>query len=480
MSKTLSIIVVTLLLSLGAVNSYAGYNDARKHYYSRSNKSSYKSLFAISRELTKSGLYFAAVPFLKEYLVRFPKFKSDQLDRLVERLVDRVGIRQFEVMPINVLARINTPTIRYVLSKKLFRQRKFKAALKELRSGIPMTHSIKPFALMITASIETILKQHKDAAKSYQICIARSNLALKKGGLTGQKKRQLTITRDYCLVGVARSTFSYGNYQDANLNYLDLEKGSHIWPEILFEEAWNSFYLKDYNRTLGKLVTYKAPIFTHIVNPEIEVLKALTYLELCLWDDARNAVDTFYNKHKKKSDQLIKYVKNHYRDYRHFYLLTKSRTEGAKGKGKIIDKIVESIIRDPAYGEMLIAFQGGRDEFAVLKSFPADKFKKEVKSNLQSALLLQRDLIGAYAQKVFRQQARDFKKMLVNMSYIKLEVLSRRKSDIYMNVSDTDGKRGDFQHLLRNEKQYFWNFNGEFWADELGDYVFALRSECRQ
>ena len=30
----------------------------------------------------------------------------------------------------------------------------------------------------------------------------------------------------------------------------------------------------------------------------------------------------------------------------------------------------------------------------------------------------------------------------------------------------------------RNEKQYFWDFNGEFWADELGDYVFALKSEC--
>ena len=29
------------------------------------------------------------------------------------------------------------------------------------------------------------------------------------------------------------------------------------------------------------------------------------------------------------------------------------------------------------------------------------------------------------------------------------------------------------------KKQYFWNFNGEFWADELGDHVFSLKSECK-
>ena len=63
------------------------------------------------------------------------------------------------------------------------------------------------------------------------------------------------------------------------------------------------------------------------------------------------------------------------------------------------------------------------------------------------------------------------------MSYLKLEILSRRKDRLYSGVQDF-GKRGDIAYLQRSQKQYFWNFNGEFWADELGDYVFALKSEC--
>ena len=30
----------------------------------------------------------------------------------------------------------------------------------------------------------------------------------------------------------------------------------------------------------------------------------------------------------------------------------------------------------------------------------------------------------------------------------------------------------------RRDDQFYWSFNGEFWNDELGDYVFGLESEC--
>jgi hypothetical protein len=65
------------------------------------------------------------------------------------------------------------------------------------------------------------------------------------------------------------------------------------------------------------------------------------------------------------------------------------------------------------------------------------------------------------------------------MSYIKLEILALRKERLYQVESESKkSKRGDIKYIQRNDKQYFWTFNGEFWADELGDYVFALRSEC--
>jgi hypothetical protein len=44
-------------------------------------------------------------------------------------------------------------------------------------------------------------------------------------------------------------------------------------------------------------------------------------------------------------------------------------------------------------------------------------------------------------------------------------------------VSFNDRSRGNIVPRRRDD-QLWWSFNGEFWTDELGDYVFALESEC--
>jgi nitrous oxidase accessory protein NosD len=86
-------------------------------------------------------------------------------------------------------------------------------------------------------------------------------------------------------------------------------------------------------------------------------------------------------------------------------------------------------------------------------------------------------LLGSYAQSQFQEKYNQLSTSLQDMSFIKLEVLSRKKQSLYESKS-LEGKRGDVKYIDRNEKQYFWDFDGEFWADELGDYVFALGSEC--
>ena len=102
--------------------------------------------------------------------------------------------------------------------------------------------------------------------------------------------------------------------------------------------------------------------------------------------------------------------------------------------------------------------------------------------NLKEALGTQRNLIGSYIRGQLQLYAAQIVKAFEDMSYIKLEVLSKRKAELYENVISRDGDsraRGNIAHLRRTDKQYFWTFNGEFWADELGDYVFSLKSECR-
>jgi hypothetical protein len=290
--------------------------------------------------------------------------------------------------------------------------------------------------------------------------------------------RQLTVNRDYCIVGIPRTQFAGGEYLKANMTYLDLDKSSYVWPEILFEEAWNSFYLRDYNRTLGKLVTYKAPVLDFIFNPEINVLESLSYMEMCLWDDTGKVVDDFYSRYERDHNELKQFLNTQGKNYRYFYLLAQSRLKGNVQGNDLLNTLLYAIIRDPAYAELYDSFQNGRDEIEKVNRTNIPNFKRILNLNLRESMILQRDMIGAYVRSQLEQYVAQMNQTFIDMSYIKLEVLDRRKTSLYSPEVSMNRGRGSVQNLERTDKQYFWTFNGEFWADELGDYVFSLKSEC--
>ena len=472
MKKTY-LILFLLTFGMGAQASIQG---ARK-IYTVGDKSRYPQMAA---ELIQDKMYFSAIPFIKEYLASTTKVNDAAVDKVLDDLITQVGVKQFEVLPANILEKSNAPTIRYILARKAFRLGKYDQALKYLERKIEDWHKVKPFALLLEASTYAVSKREDKAGAVFRECIEVAEQQIKKED-NKERLRQLKITRDYCVVGIPRAQFALTKFNDAYSTYLDLPKSSYIWPEILFEEAWNSFYLKDYNRTLGKLVTYKAPVFDYTFNPEIEVLKALSYMEMCLWEDSKKTVEDFYTNYENDNIGFKKFIDSLGKDYRQYYLLVKDRAEGKYRQNKILSTALAQIGRDPAYLELYNSFNNGREEIERLKNLPGDNLKAALNENLRESLSLQRNLIGSYIRGQLQLNAAQVVRSFEDMSYIKLEVLSKRKTELYDDVTlrSADKKRGDVAHLRRTDKQYFWTFNGEFWADELGDYVFSLKSECK-
>jgi hypothetical protein len=366
------------------------------------------------------------------------------------------------------------------LARKAFRQGKYDLALKFLDKEIEDSNPVKPYALMLEGSIYSLTKKENKAVETFNECVKISQSHLSREN-NKDRLRQLKINRDYCIVGIPRSQFAMTKYDAAYTSYLDLEKSSYIWPEILFEEAWNSFYLKDYNRTLGKLVTYKAPVFNYILNPEVEVLKALAYMELCLWDDSKKSVESFYSRYEKEYDVYKKSIDSLGKDYKQYFSAISDFTPYKSTRNEILNSALMTISKDPAYLELYSSYNAGRGEVDKLKAINNEKLKVLLGENLKEALLTQRNLIGSYVRGQLQLYSAQFIKAFEDMSYIKLEILDKRKTELYEDISYRSGgrSRGNFAYLKKTDRQYFWTFNGEFWADELGDYVFSLKSECK-
>lgn len=440
----------------------------------KSQSNRFQNYPAIIEALADEHLYYSSVPFIKEYLFKAPRI-SARLDEVIDFIATKVGIRQFELLPRRALKKATGPTFRYIRAKQLFRKRKYRKVVSILRGIRRKSHPVLPFSQHLMASSYALLGSYQWAQKSFQECFTSSEDALKRT-FDRDRMRQLEINRDSCLLGRARVHFAQGKYQRASSIFSDLSKESPIWPDVLFEEAWTSFYKKHYNQTLGKLSTYNSPLLKFVFNPEVEELKAFSYLKMCLYSDAKKVVENFYANYEKDTKSLKRILSKGKKNFRFYYLLAKDRMEREVPSTRTLNLILGTIIRDPAFLEMHKSFQEARYEMGRIQEIRNKKLKRVLMNAMTSSIALQRDLMGDYVRSSLKGQYYQIKRILKSLSYIKLEVLSQKRERVFQKSSKRS--RGDIRYLSRASDQYFWTFDEEFWIDELGDYVFSLKSEC--
>lgn len=465
---------ICFLLLLMTSSVWASYEAAERNYGQGTiSLAGYRRTLI---DLINGGYYFSTVPWMKDYIVRNERPLDSEMEKALDTMLYHTGVKPFEALPEKVLERSRTGNIRYILAKKLLKRKKYREALEEI-NGVSSDHPAYPFSTHLKATILSHLKSYDQAETVFRDCIRVSEKKMDKTDSIVQKN-QLETNRDYCVSGIGRVQFAQDNFKKAELTYLDIEKDSFVWPEILFEEAWTSYYLKNYNRTLGKLVSYKAPVFDFIFNPEIEVLRALTYLKMCLYEDARKTADDFYSELLKPSRDLRKFLLSRGKDYRYFYNLM-ADFEGKKSAPlPVINNILRSVGKDPAYLEMKSALTSAISEYNQLRKRSGSSMNANLIRNVKTLADEYRTSLGAYVRSGLVSKYAELYSAFQGMSYINLEVLAQKKERLYQTDLVEGKKRGDVKYIERNDKQYFWTFNGEFWADELGDYVFALRSEC--
>ena len=455
-------------------NAWSSYEAAAKNYGKGSiSLSGYRRTII---ELVKGGYYFSTVPWMKDYIVKNDRPLDTEMEQTLDLMLYHTGVKPFESLPVKILKKSRSGNIRYILGKRLLKDGKYQEALNEL-STVNSDHSAYPFIANLKGTIYSHQNNSQDAETQFKDCIRASEKQM--GRVESEvQKNQLATNRDYCVAGVARVKFSGNNYKEAELGYLDISKDSFVWPEILFEEAWNSYYLKNYNRTLGKLISYKAPVFDFIFKPEVEVLKSLAYLKMCLYEDAGKTADEFYRDLLKPSRDLRSFLLSRGKNYRYFYNLMADHESNKPSPLPIVDSILKSIRKDAAYKEMKSALTSAVAEYNTLRKNRNTSMNSNLIKNVRTLADEYRTTLGAYVRAGLVSKYSELYGAFQSMSYIKLEVLAQQKEKLYQSDVVPNKKRGDVKYIDRNDKQYFWTFNGEFWADELGDYVFALRSEC--
>jgi tetratricopeptide (TPR) repeat protein len=347
-----------------------------------------------------------------------------------------------------------------------------------------------PSALFLRGTANLIVGNLEPGINDFKAC---ARMADRKRYAHGQTQSELQELRNRCRAGVARGYYQSRNYSEAEAGYDQVEIQSMVWPQTQYERAWTAVARGDYNRALGRLVTYKAPGLSWFYDSEVEMLRAVSYLQLCIYDDVEKESKEFMEKYTKVGQEMKALLdesaegstRSLVRLFQKgiFAMNNKIHSENQ------LDQVMNRFVRSPYFVHIARTGEKVRKELNYLNTL-GDAGRKGLGGMLREVLTWRWQTAQEVGGQFVRERlATEYKSLLVNVSTIdivKLEMLRRSRAQVEklgdsLNIGKDEfgnKKRGSLGPPARRSSQFFWTFNGEFWADELGDYVFALRPEC--
>lgn len=422
-------------------------------------------IFKEAVDLYNTKSYFTA---LDKIATQYKYETPDQnVQHFIEKIVKHTGTHYFNTYKDLELRKMNIPTTDLVMAKRNLYLKKYKYALKRLKR-IPKGHRLFSEAKLVEGTIFYNQNNFDKAAKVWNECKKVS--AERTSISTGKIKRYYAVIGETCIINQARMEFKRKNYQKTIRLYEDIPKRSYKWPYILIEKAWAYYHLGDFNRSLGILMTYNSPLLESYFMPEAEVLKALNYYKLCLYEDALIVVNRYYNVFAPQSDKLKKII-NRQKGNKYFYNLMFTPIVDSEKSNHFLRNLITQVSKRVKYNL----------DLNTLYALNTELMRGNNKTNLKRIKSMRDDLeeqINHYVKISMYRFINEIHSLSASMFNLKLEILSNQRSLLYENKKLAK-KRGTQKNIKRQDFQDFWTFKSAFWADELGDYTFGLDSKCK-
>lgn len=256
---------------------------------------------------------------------------------------------------------------------------------------------------------------------------------------------------------VARLLYEQKQFEESLLAYTAVDSPITKQASTFMEKGWNYYFLKDYPKSLGSLHALGAPIYKGYFDAEKFIIRMLIYKEYCLYGAARLSVED-YQKEYGEAVKLIKTRGDLSQSERLLNALFWS--EGIKQRYDFLQAVMKE--QENMQGRKAWKEQGLRDYLVKLYDLKV----KEIKQSLQADMY---DGLQAVSERLL-----DEDEQINLMNYeIRLDELKRVKMFEGINLSQEE------KLPLTHDKTIYWHFDDEFWTDELQDYKYMIKDECK-
>ncbi|MFU8805815.1 MAG: tetratricopeptide repeat protein [Bradymonadaceae bacterium] len=302
------------------------------------------------------------------------------------------------------------------------------------------------------------------------------------GSLNAEERQLLELAQ----LGMARVFYSTGQFDTSLRYYSQIRRTSPLWLDALFESSWAYFQVDRFNHALGNLHTLNSPFFADAHYPEGPILSAVIYFYNCNYPRVRNVLEDFEYHYEGLKNELDTVLDQHQDPMDMYGWVTKMQS----GEGRF-DAGMQSIFRASLQDQQI------QQRFNLVESINREKAKKEAMpeswktSRLGDTLIQEATLAhsfamtdaGELAQQRLQRVVRELDELVLQQKRIMFEVARAERGEIESDIRAgmlVDGHETPTDAFNVTDEHLYWTFDGEYWRDELGFYVFSIGSECRR
>lgn len=252
----------------------------------------------------------------------------------------------------------------------------------------------------------------------------------------------------------ARLIFEQGDFQTSFAIYNSLGlTGVREIGRIQLERAWVHYYLKDYGKAMGILTALQAPYFEPSLTFERHILEMIIYRELCHYEAVKYVAGRFRSNFKS-SLNAIRWRKPLRHDKALFNLVVLNRE--IQDPANLVDQV--------------------RRELAMIKEYSWDQFTffkplLQEYSRIDSILQARIDIQLEEKTRSYANELLDAEEQILFLEYTsRLDELRVRRGD------DSTYRAQDISYITF--EKIYWPADGEFWWDEMPDYLMKISSRC--
>jgi TolA-binding protein len=444
-----------------------------------------KVAYYLAKSLYDMGMYHGAQRYFLEVVRGGPSnpYFKYALPRLVAiakhtgndaellRFVDKVPPESFPRQAKNYLY--------YLKGRKLYDDDELSEASSYFQQISP-----KSDVYLQARYFDGVINQRRGKLKSAVLAF-RDVMQTEPQAANAQQASQAEAVKDLALINVARIYYGLERFENSDNYYAMVPRDSIYWPESLFERAWSNFMMQDLNQTLGLLLTVQSPYFDdEEYLPEVVILRALTYFQLCEYNEVQFVLDGFKARYNPTLNEMERVLDKYRGDGRKIADQAYRDYFGAGASTQFPQALFARILRNSDLAS-LVRHMDMLDEELLQIDDQKAAWKDTVGEGLRSYIATDRQRYEKRAGLLFLRelayQHETLKNKLFEAETVEFEVVDAQRLDyeFRMGNPDVNAMNEDPIDFATDPYTIYWPFNGEFWRDELGYYEYSEPGNCQ-